>query len=205
MTSMQNREQRPSLFSMARTENGHKKLQPSLKVWLDDPAFGPLQHIETLYKISHDGVRFTYAKEWLKNPIAFQLDPTLTLDSGDFYPVNSNFGVFIDSCPDRWGQVLMQRHETIEAKEAGRTKEKLLHDMAATCAIAVPPSRIVRVGPSCISHMTLPHLDALVYDLPLAYSHDFSNMVHEMPTNLGTLSYAPFQTGYLITQIHQSR
>ncbi len=99
-----------------------KKSQPSLKVWLDDPAFGALQHIGTLYKVGYDGVRFTYAKEWLKNPIAFQLDPALRLDSGSFYPADSNFGVFMDSCPDRWGQVLMQRRETIEAKEAGRTK-----------------------------------------------------------------------------------
>ncbi|UUM22222.1 type II toxin-antitoxin system HipA family toxin [Mycoavidus sp. SF9855] len=99
-----------------------KKSQPSLKVWLDDPAFGALQIIGTLHKVGHDGARFTYDKEWLKSPVVFQLDPALTLDSGDFYPVNSNFGVFMDSCPDRWGQVLMQRRETIEAKEAGRTK-----------------------------------------------------------------------------------
>ena len=99
-----------------------KKQQPSLNVWLDDPAFGPLQHIGTLHRIGRDGVRFTYAKEWLANPAAFQLDPALTLDSGDFYPADSNFGVFLDSCPDRWGQVLMQRRETLEANEAGRPK-----------------------------------------------------------------------------------
>ena len=102
-----------------------KKSQPSLKVWLDDPAFGPLQHIGTLHKIGLDGVRFTYSKEWLKSPVAFQLDPALSLDSGDFYPADSNFGVFLDSCPDRWGQVLMQRRETLEAKEEGRTKVTL--------------------------------------------------------------------------------
>jgi len=98
----------------------HKKKAPSLTVWLDDPAFGPNQQIGTLYKVGHDGVRFGYAKSWLQNPAAFQLDPALSLDSGDFYPVDSNFGVFLDSCPDRWGQVLMQRRETLEAKEAGR-------------------------------------------------------------------------------------
>ncbi|CAN5873090.1 type II toxin-antitoxin system HipA family toxin [soil metagenome] len=102
-----------------------KKNQPSLKVWLDDPAFGPLQQIGTLFKVNNDGVRFRYAKEWLDNPVAFQLDPALRLDAGDFYPVDSNFGVFLDSCPDRWGQVLMQRRETIEAKEADRTKVTL--------------------------------------------------------------------------------
>lgn len=102
-----------------------KKIQPSLKVWLDDPTFGPLQHIGVLHKVGNDGVRFVYAEAWLKNPAAFQLDPALTLDSGNFYPVDSNFGVFLDSCPDRWGQGLMQRRETLAAKDAGRTKVML--------------------------------------------------------------------------------
>ncbi|SDX86943.1 serine/threonine-protein kinase HipA [Collimonas sp. OK242] len=102
-----------------------KKPQPRLKVWLDDPAFGPLQQIGNLHKVGHGGVRFTYTDAWLKNPVAFKLDPALTLDANDFFPANSNFGVFMDSCPDRWGQVLMQRRETIEAKEAGRTKVTL--------------------------------------------------------------------------------
>jgi serine/threonine-protein kinase HipA len=102
-----------------------KKPQPRLKVWLDDPAFGPCQHIGALHKIGHGGVRFTYTDAWLKNPMAFKLDPALELDANDFFPENSNFGVFMDSCPDRWGQVLMQRRETLEAKDAGRTKVTL--------------------------------------------------------------------------------
>jgi serine/threonine-protein kinase HipA len=99
-----------------------RKPQPRLKVWLDDPAFGPLQQIGTLHKVGYDGVRFAYTATWLANPVAFKLDPALTLDANDFFPKDSNFGVFMDSCPDRWGQVLMQRRETIEAKEAERTK-----------------------------------------------------------------------------------
>lgn len=102
-----------------------RRLQPSLKVWLDDPAFGPLQHIGLLHKVGSNAVRFTYAHAWLRNPLAFQLDPALTLDSGNFYPADSNFGVFLDSCPDRWGQVLMQRRETLAAKDAGRAKISL--------------------------------------------------------------------------------
>jgi len=49
------------------------------------------------------------------------LYPELDLFSGEFFPGSSNFGVFMDSCPDRWGQILMKRRETIEAKEEGRT------------------------------------------------------------------------------------
>ena len=99
-----------------------KKTQPKLKVWLDDPAFGPLQQIGTLHRVGHGGVRFAYTREWLSNPVAFKLDPALTLDAADFYPADSNFGVFLDSCPDRWGQVLMQRREAIEAKQEQRTR-----------------------------------------------------------------------------------
>jgi serine/threonine-protein kinase HipA len=99
-----------------------KKAQPKLKVWLDDRAFGPLQQIGTLHRVGHGGVRFAYTPAWLSNPLAFKLDPALTLDADDFYPEDANFGVFMDSCPDRWGQVLMQRREAIEAKEAQRPR-----------------------------------------------------------------------------------
>ena len=102
-----------------------KKQQPRLKVWLDDPTFGPLQQIGTLHKVGYGSVRFAYTGTWLNNPAAFKLDPALTLDANDFFPENSNFGMFMDSCPDRWGQVLMQRRETLEAKEAGRSKVTL--------------------------------------------------------------------------------
>lgn len=97
----------------------------ALWVWLDDPAFGTCQHVGTLVKGERGSVRFEYRREWLKNPVAFELDPALTLGEGSFYPAESNFGVFLDSCPDRWGQTLMRRRESIEAKEAGRAPRTL--------------------------------------------------------------------------------
>jgi serine/threonine-protein kinase HipA len=90
-------------------------------VWLDDPAFGPLQQIGKLARGVRGAVRFVYKPEWLKHVHAFPLDPELDLQAGEFFPNNSNFGVFMDSCPDRWGQILMKRRESIEAKEEGRT------------------------------------------------------------------------------------
>lgn len=99
--------------------------EPALKVWLDDPIFGPLRRIGTLHKVGAQQFRFRYESEWLKDPAAFMLDPELMLDAGDFYPKNSNFGVFMDSCPDRWGQVLMQRREAADAKDANRTPRTL--------------------------------------------------------------------------------
>ncbi|MBK9442933.1 MAG: HipA domain-containing protein, partial [Comamonadaceae bacterium] len=41
------------------------------------------------------------------------------------FPGDSNFGVFLDSCPDRWGQVLMKRRELVEAKMQCRTRREL--------------------------------------------------------------------------------
>lgn len=102
-----------------------KAIREQLWVWLDDPAFGPLQRIGTLSRGDRGSVRFAYDPDWLKHAHAFPLDPELDLAPGDFFPAKSNFGVFMDSCPDRWGQVLMKRRETIEAKEAGRPPKTL--------------------------------------------------------------------------------
>jgi serine/threonine-protein kinase HipA len=96
-----------------------------LWVWLDDPAFGPLRHIGTLSRGERGSVRFAYEPSWLRHAHSFPLDPELDLTAGDFFPGGSNFGVFMDSCPDRWGQVLMKRREAVEAREEGRTPRTL--------------------------------------------------------------------------------
>jgi serine/threonine-protein kinase HipA len=61
---------------------------------------------------------FKYAREWLGQAEAFAFDPDLTLDEGHQYPSTdrSNFGIFTDSSPDRWGRVLMQRRENARAR-----------------------------------------------------------------------------------------
>lgn len=48
---------------------------------------------------------FEYDKEWLKNSNVQILDPGLQLYKGVQYaPLNQrNFGLFLDSSPDRWG------------------------------------------------------------------------------------------------------
>ena len=96
-----------------------------LWVWLDDPAFGPLQHIGSLSRGVRGTIRFVYEPAWLNHSQAFPMDPELDLQAGDFFPKESNFGVFMDSCPDRWGQILMKRREAIEAKEERRTPRTL--------------------------------------------------------------------------------
>ncbi|MEN9548997.1 MAG: hypothetical protein RIR12_1588 [Bacteroidota bacterium] len=71
---------------------------------------------------------FEYADAWLKSGFSQMIDPDLQLYSGAYYPRDDkpNFGVFLDSCPDRWGRVLMQRREAVIAKQEDRAAKKLL-------------------------------------------------------------------------------
>ena len=71
---------------------------------------------------------FEYAADWLKSGFTQMLDPDLQLYSGAYYPRDEkvNFGVFMDSCPDRWGRVLMQRREAAIARTEERPAKELL-------------------------------------------------------------------------------
>jgi len=71
---------------------------------------------------------FEYDDDWLRSTHRAQLDPTLQLYGGPQYPAagRPNFGVFLDSCPDRWGRVLMRRREAHLARTAGRAERRLL-------------------------------------------------------------------------------
>ena len=57
---------------------------------------------------------FEYTETWInkQNPILF-LDPHLGYYKGKQYlPLEkNNFGIFLDSSPDRWGRLLMRRRE----------------------------------------------------------------------------------------------
>ena len=96
-------------------------MSDSVEVWLDKGVLGVEQRIGLL---STDGrqIRFSYEPAWLKDSNAFPIDPDLSLDTAPFYPKAStgNFGIFLDSSPDRWGQTLMRRRETSNAKKEGR-------------------------------------------------------------------------------------
>ena len=71
---------------------------------------------------------FEYDRDWLKTSDAFSFDPDLALVQGSQYPAASraNFGIFLDSAPDRWGRVLMQRRESLRARREGRAARSLL-------------------------------------------------------------------------------
>ena len=70
---------------------------------------------------------FEYDSQWLKNQ-QFFLDPDLMLYKGRQYTQHDKtlFGIFTDSCPDRWGRLLMTRREAIFAREENRTPQKLV-------------------------------------------------------------------------------
>ncbi len=71
---------------------------------------------------------FEYADEWLRSfESAYSLDPDLSLYRGRQYtPLDKGlFGLFADSCPDRWGRLLMKRKEAIDARKEDRKPRKL--------------------------------------------------------------------------------
>ena len=75
-----------------------------------------------------ESVSFEYDTKWLKaHPGQYFLDPDLQLYRGRQYaPMDKTlFGIFADSCPDRWGRLLMRRREAIQAAREGRKPKQL--------------------------------------------------------------------------------
>jgi len=64
---------------------------------------------------------------WLKHKYFRALDPDLSTFTGKQYlPTDkSNFGLFLDSAPDRWGRTLMRRREAINARIENRSSRSL--------------------------------------------------------------------------------
>ena len=70
---------------------------------------------------------FAYDKAFLTSAYRLQIDPILTLHSGELYndEADKNFRAFLDSSPDRWGRILMQRRAAIEARKGIRATSRL--------------------------------------------------------------------------------
>lgn len=71
---------------------------------------------------------FEYDDTWLKSPHVLSLDPELHLYSGIQYLNDNkkyNFGLFLDSSPDRWGRILMRRREAALARLDQRPQSNL--------------------------------------------------------------------------------
>ena len=64
---------------------------------------------------------FAYDEAWLQSGFAQKVDPELELYSGEQHSEEQhNFRAFLDSCPDRWGRLLMKRREAALARQEDR-------------------------------------------------------------------------------------
>lgn len=70
---------------------------------------------------------FEFEESWLKDKTLRSFDPDLQLYSGRQYAPQGKdtFGIFLDSTPDRWGRMLLDRRELIRAREEGRSPRSL--------------------------------------------------------------------------------
>jgi len=70
---------------------------------------------------------FEYDDTWLKSRSSQTLDPDLGFFSGVQYlnDEKPNFGIFLDSSPDRWGRTLMDRREAAVARSDSRQPKNL--------------------------------------------------------------------------------
>ena len=69
---------------------------------------------------------FEYDSDWIRSKEQLLLDPDIGWFTGPQFPnAKENFGVFLDSMPDRWGRTLMKRRAAQMAKEEGRSAPTL--------------------------------------------------------------------------------
>jgi len=111
---------------MAMTD--HKR---AIFVYADWDGLGGPQKLGSLYSERIRGKEvflFEYEERWLQSGNAQWLDPDLQLYTGVQYLSDqrkSNFGLFLDSAPDRWGRLLIRRKEAAMARREGRPESHL--------------------------------------------------------------------------------
>src|SRR5260221_14560825 len=104
--------------------------QRSIFVYADWTTLGKPTLMGVLYSTQVRGKEvfsFEYDDSWLKSQNIFSLDPDLQLYTGPQYLKDEkrNFGLFLDSSPDRWGRVLMDRREAVLARSEDRRARTL--------------------------------------------------------------------------------
>lgn len=100
----------------------HKKEIWVYMDWLESEHPIPMGVLHSEVLRGKEIFSFENNSEWLKHKEFRALDPDLAQFAGKQYlPADkSNFGLFLDSAPDRWGRMLMRRREAIEARKQGR-------------------------------------------------------------------------------------
>lgn len=120
----------------------------AFEVFLDAADLGGLRRIGTLFRSGERTdlpASFAYDRAWRESGQAFMLDPRLDLWDGEQHPPapSAAFGIFMDSAPDRWGRVLMERREAAAAMRENRKVRTLqeldfllgVHDIARMGAL----------------------------------------------------------------------
>jgi serine/threonine-protein kinase HipA len=102
----------------------------TVQVWVDLDRFEQPVLMGTLHSQTGGAgeiFSFEYDRSWLERPEVFAFDPDLALATGHQYPAphRPNFGIFLDSAPDRWGRLLMQRRENLLARREKRRPRAL--------------------------------------------------------------------------------
>ena len=105
---------------------------------------------------------FEYDRTWLERTEVFAFDPDLALAAGHQYPApdRTNFGIFLDSSPDRWGRVLMQRRENTRAR-----REKTQATRSRRVGLSPGRSRRNSLGSIALSRVTRPAFHRLGHRL----------------------------------------
>ena len=104
-----------------------------LKIWVyaDWQFLGGVRHMGILTPQHIRGKEifsFEYNDNWITSSgQALFLDPNLSMYKGKQYlpEEHHNFGLFLDSSPDRWGRLLMRRREAWSAKKEEREERTL--------------------------------------------------------------------------------
>ena len=97
---------------------------------LDGPA--RIGYLHSRRTRAREIFEFEYDKKALADPSLnfIQLDPEIMLYEGAQYPIppKDKFGAFSDSCPDRWGRMLMKRRFERDIRDGLCDKDSHLYE-----------------------------------------------------------------------------
>jgi serine/threonine-protein kinase HipA len=110
---------------MAKNTNRREILVYANWVGIKEPMLMGKLYSETVR--NQEIFSFEYSDIWLTSKYAQIIDPDLQLYSGAQYldDKKNNFGIFLDSSPDRWGRRLMRRREAAYARLEKRPEKTL--------------------------------------------------------------------------------
>lgn len=106
----------------------------TVEVWIDDDSLGQATKVGVLARTTSrtgNTISFEYDPDWIDHrctPWAFEIDHECRLVAGPVYAragADALTAAFQDCAPDRWGILLMDRREAIEARAAGRQRRQL--------------------------------------------------------------------------------